>query len=468
MSAPSATAAAASDSVSSAAKDIQYLQSLNSVRETCTSLLKIATDSPNGLPHFDVHLEAIPAVLSLIETTMLAKYPEGVNSVPFHSRWRHFEPNNPHRISQMTDRWTDVDAIEKARRLIDLVLVSVLLDAGAGNAWSYQEKVTTKEETIKGDIPPLFAGSRHSVYTRSEGLGIASLAMFQSGVFAREPASQPHRVDAQALLALPSDAVASHFQVTETNPLVGCAGRTALLQRLGSSLIAHPEYFKHATDGSIRPGNLVDYLLTRATTHCASSSSSFSSSFSPSVVSTHVLWEVLMVGLDQLWPQDRTALDGVNLGDVWPHRHAPSFGSLPSLHLVTFHKLSQWIQYSMMEPLETFVSLTFSDLQDMTGLPEYRNGGLFVDLGLLVPKDPLTLTRAFEPSDEVIVEWRALTVGLLDVVHAAWCTKFNVTALSFPLVKLLEAGTWAAGRVVAQSKRGGPPPIEIISDGTVF
>ncbi len=39
----------------------------------------------------------------------------------------------------------------------------------------------------------------------------------------------------------------------------------------------------------------------------------------------------------------------------------------------------------------------------------------------------------------------------------------------FPLGAVLEGGTWAAGRRLASAKRpGGPPPIHVISDGTVF
>ncbi|MGE0634502.1 MAG: DUF1688 family protein, partial [Pseudobdellovibrionaceae bacterium] len=39
----------------------------------------------------------------------------------------------------------------------------------------------------------------------------------------------------------------------------------------------------------------------------------------------------------------------------------------------------------------------------------------------------------------------------------------------FPLAKVLEGGTWWAGRFLAAEKRqGGPPPIQIKSDGTVF
>jgi hypothetical protein len=37
-----------------------------------------------------------------------------------------------------------------------------------------------------------------------------------------------------------------------------------------------------------------------------------------------------------------------------------------------------------------------------------------------------------------------------------------------PLACVLEGGTWATGRALAQSLRNGLPPLSIASDGTVF
>jgi len=81
--------------------------------------------------------------------------------------------------------------------------------------------------------------------------------------------------------------------------------------------------------------------------------------------------------------------------------------------LVPLHKLSQWLTYSLVEPLEES-GLTISDLDRLTGLAEYRNGGLFVDLEVLVPRHPAVSAVVHSPESEVVVEWRALTVALLD------------------------------------------------------
>ncbi len=80
-----------------------------------------------------------------------------------------------------------------------------------------------------------------------------------------------------------------------------------------------------------------------------------------------------------------------------------------------FHKLSQWLTYSLIEPLQ-WAGIAVIDIDDLTGLPEYRNGGLFLDLGVLALKDEADRERAHEVSSPLVVEWRALTVALLDEI----------------------------------------------------
>lgn len=179
--------------------------------------------------------------------------------------------------------------------------------------------------------------------------------------------------------------------------MVGDAGRAELLQRLGSALELHPEYFGDSTGTVFRPGHLVDFLFNKGDN---------------SEVSVHELWKVLMYGLESIWPAGRSQIDGKNLGDVWPHSALPKDANDESSGYVPFHKLSQWLGYSLLEPLIQ-AGLNITDTKHMTGLPEYRNGGLFVDLGVLVPKYPEILTEKHRPDSEMIVEWRALTVMLL-------------------------------------------------------
>jgi hypothetical protein len=107
-------------------------------------------------------------------------------------------------------------------------------------------------------------------------------------------------------------------------------------------------------------------------------------------------------------------------------------------------------------------------LDALTGLPEYRNGGLLLDTGALRLHDPAWGTTEWTVADELVVEWRALTVALLDELAPLVRSRLGIDATRMPLACVLEGGTWAAGRALAQRLRGGPPPLTIVSDGTVF
>jgi hypothetical protein len=120
------------------------------------------------------------------------------------------------------------------------------------------------------------------------------------------------------------------------------------------------------------------------------------------------------------------------------------------------------------EPLQR-AGVTVTDLDGLTGLAEYRNGGLFMDLGVLNLADPADAARAWSVSDPLVVAWRSMTVALLDRIAPLVRAEMGVDAERLPLASVLEAGTWAAGRrIAAQRRAGGGPPLTIISDGTVF
>ena len=133
-----------------------------------------------------------------------------------------------------------------------------------------------------------------------------------------------------------------------------------------------------------------------------------------------------------------------------------------------FHKLSQWLTYSLVEPLEE-AGLQVTALETLTGLPEYRNGGLFVDLGVLSLRQPAAADRIQDAGSELVVEWRALTVALIDELARLIRAKLDMDAERLPLIRILEGGTWAAGRKAAGERcASGEPPITVNSDGTVF
>jgi hypothetical protein len=395
---------------------IDYLRSPQAIRDRCEKLFLIA--QADQLQYFRLDLTQLDRVADYVLAVIREDYPN--LQIPFHSRWRHFEVRGIDRVVRLPKR----SPLEQAKAKFDLVIPSVLLDAGAGDRWQYQEAETGQ------------------VWQRSEGLAIASFDLFCQGAFSAES----HQTDAQGLKQMTPERLVQGFQVTADNPLVGLEGRSKLLQELGQVLECRPDLF--GVDRP-RPGNLIDYLLRQT---------------DDKQLSVVTVFRAVLEGLGEIW-SGRLAIAGINLGDVWRHSALP--GEAYD-QLVPFHKLSQWLTYSLLEPLQE-LGLQITDLDLMTGLPEYRNGGLCLDLGLLQAKDDTIYQQRFSPSDEAIVEWRALTVCLLDRIADRIRQKLSLSPIALPLVKVLQGGTWTAGRKIAKELRpGGVPPIQIESDGTVF
>lgn len=142
---------------------------------------------------------------------------------------------------------------------------------------------------------------------------------------------------------------------------------------------------------------------------------------------------------------------------------------VPGSDLVPFHKLTQWLIYSLIEALESMLDLKVTGKEQMTTLAEYRNGGLLLDTGVLALRDPVYLAQELHVGSELIVEWRAMTVVLGDKIAAELRKRLGKSEDQLPLSKVLEAGTWHAGRSLARSLRpDGSPPLKIRSDATVF
>jgi hypothetical protein len=419
---------AAHDLASDRSNTIAYLRSPQAIRDRCHQLFDLALQ--NQLSHFRCDLDKLPTTANYVLQVMHSNYPD--LQVPFHSRWRHFTASGVDRLQNLQHLFAKVDPLEIARSKVDLAVTSVLLDAGAGAQWQYQEPQTGV------------------VLQRSEGLAIASFHAFLNGTFSSDPA-QPYQADAAGLANLSLNQLAQAFQVSDANPLVGLEGRLTLLKTLGEVLQGNPQFFGKEHP---RPGHLVDYLLAHALVNA-----------SPKTLPAPAVLQAVLESMGDIWP-GRIRFGGVNLGDVW--EHSALIGDQPGAQLVPFHKLSQWLTYSLLEPIQE-LGVKITDLDQLTGLAEYRNGGLCVDLGLLVPLHEEVLTTTHQPGSEVIVEWRALTVALLDRIADTIRQSLNLSATELPLVKVLEGGTWAAGRRIAAEKRiGGIPPIQIQSDGTVF
>jgi hypothetical protein len=367
-------------------------------------------------PHFRLVLSRLEEAVRRVVDITLRRYPD--LDVPYHSRWRHFSAGGIDRAGQVAP---GADRGEAVRARIDLAVVSILLDAGAGPEWRYHEKGTGL------------------ILSRSEGLAVASLRAMQAGFFSANPA-EPWRADAEALLRITPESLASVLQNTAGNELPGIEGRAELLRRAGEVCASCPALFGTPA----RPGTLYDYWSARG----------------DELTAPEILCVLLQI-FGPIWP-GHISVDGISLGDCGRHPAVCGDG------LVPFHKLSQWLAYSLAEPLMA-AGLRVTQLDGLTGLAEYRNGGLFVDCGVIEPRDPTLLQKPLEAESEAVVEWRALTVALLDRLALAVPGRLGKATEQFPLACVLEGGSWAAGRAIALERRpGGAPPLTIVSDGTVF
>lgn len=397
---------------------VAELRSTAAIRERAAGLLARARAGDSAW--FTVADDRLPTAAALVADVTAERFPAG--AIPMHSRWRHFEAGGVDRTARLRALLAGADAAEQARAMIDLAVVSVLLDAGAGSRWRYVEDGRE--------------------YARSEGLGVTSWQAFVAGLFSSEP-DAPLRVDAAGLRGLRPEALATAFQVGAGNPLTGFEGRVALLHRLGDALAARADLFGPAA----RPGGLFDALMAQA---------------AGAGVTAHAVLSAVLAGTSSIWLAGNV-VDDTPVGDCW--RHGAVGGRGAAAGWMPFHKLSQWLTYSLVEPF-TWAGVPVTGLEDLTGLPEYRNGGLLLDCGVLRLRDPGWADRTWDVADELVVEWRAMTVALLD--DLAPLVRAELGRPELPLACILEGGTWTAGRRLAQDRRGGLPPLLVRSDGTVF
>jgi Protein of unknown function (DUF1688) len=397
--------------------EFEYLQTPGAIRERCERVYELAR--AGQLEHFELDESRLPEVAERVLTLTRALYPD-LSRIPYHGRYRHFDVGGVPRLAQFADKIAHFPAEEQLAARFELVITSVLLDAGAGPNWQ-------------------FRGADGGVYSRSEGLAVASYELFMSGLLGGGPRAP--RADVPGLTGLTAAALATAFQVGPANPLTGLEGRAALLRRLGDVVALAPEYF--GSSELARLGGLGVWLKHSAR----------AGRLPASAILAAVLRE-----LGPIW-QGRPHLAEQSLGDVWRHCR---------VGFVPFHKLSQWLTYSLFEPLEA-AGLVIDGASELTGLAEYRNGGLFVDAGVLQLRDPSALGRVHAVASDLVIEWRALTLALLDRVAVLIRQSLSVSAEQLPLARILEGGTWRAGRAIALEKRAtGSPPLQIESDGTVF
>ena len=395
------------------------LLSAHAVRTRCAEATRLVREGNS--PHFFIDDQAIDVCACYVVEECRTNYPS--LEIPIHSRWRHFVVHDVDFWSRYSRRYqlNKLSVEEYAKTAIDLVFISVLLDAGAGSKWQYVDAETGM------------------VLTRSEGLAAASIKFFEN---IAEKIEDGIGISADRLLQLSAKDLESCFQVGPENPLVGVEGRIALLRNLGIAL-QNSKRLK-------RPGDLLSVMSDRSNN---------------GTIDAADLLHQILIEFNSIWPSG-LLFNGQNLGDAAVYHQLP--GTDDSDKIVPFHKLSQWLCYSLIEPF-TWAGLKVVNQNALTALPEYRNGGLLLDTGVIRPKNPDLFSKPHALRSEAVVEWRAMTVSLIDVVANYVRINLGQSSNQLPLGSILQGGTWSAGRKIARHFRpDSSPPLKLEIDGTIF
>lgn len=417
---------------------MELLQHPQTIRARCRAVLEAVADERSA--HFRVERAGLDAAAGRVAAVIHRRHPD-LRIAP-HSCWRHLEAGGVDRKAELDALLAGRSLAEQARSRIDLTVASVLLAAYAGGDWQYTEGTES-------------GGS----YRGSAGLGVAIFRAFVQGRFSLDERDRL-RCDAAALAQVDAAQLRDMLQAGPVNPMIGLEGRAALLARLGRALAgpagragseAHP-----AADSDARPGRLYDELSANGSR--------------AHITATEVLQAVLRL-TGPVWASGSVVM-GQPAGDMWPHRFAGSAVAdgghdIVTAGIVPLCERALWLAYSLVEPLGR-AGIEVRDLDALAGLPGYRNGGLLLDAGVIVPRDRRRLAQRWRVGDEFVVEWRALTVALLDELAPKVRERLGRSAAELPLAGILEGGTCAAGRELAQELRGGAPPLLVESDGTLF
>ena len=407
---------------------VRVLRLPATIRERCA--LITAAASAGRSAHFDIARGCLPAVAERVARVIRERHPDLL--VPVHSCWRRLEAGGVARELELDTRLAGRSASAAARARVDLAFVSVLLDADPGPAWSFLESLS---------------GQR---FTGAEGLAVAVWHGFMAGRFSSEP-GDPFRVDAQGLLRIDSAALAAIFQSKDDNALAGLNERVALLRRFGEALRAQPQVFT----SSGQPGHLLDTLTYHAHAPRLRHHRPAPGAQRHRHVDAERILGALLGSFSEIWPGGQQ-LGDVPMGDAWRHPHAGGHG--PDAGVVPLHGPSQWLAASLIEPFEKG-GVQVQRLDELTALPDTGNGGLLIDAGVIVPRDTGAATQAHSLGDTWVVEWRALTVSLMDELAPLVRAELGLEAAQLPLVRLQQGSAAAARQIAAELREDGSPPV---------
>lgn len=377
------------------------------------------------------------------------------------------------RRADLVARLESLAGEEQVRARIDLAVLCALMDTDAGAAWRYvealgpgrlalpvqqasrDELLALLDQAASGRARPAETAAappgdpQAPACAQAEGLAVACERAFVAGAFSAEPA-QPCRVDASVLRTLDAAAVRAMFQAGPSNPLLGPEGRAGVLARLGQTLQA-----LHDSEGLAPRPSAVLELLTDG--------------FSRAEVDAHVLLQALLRRFAPVWHTGPTVC-GQPAGDVWPHRWAGAAcgkGSDPlTARWVPFHRPGHRLCLALVEPLQQ-AGVRVTNLEALAGLPELHHGALLLDSGVVVPRAPADLQRVWTLGDEFVVEWRALTVSLLEALAGQVREALGLDATRLPMTALLAALT-ETDPAQDGGQKAGESPVRVRGDGVLI
>ena len=285
------------------------LLTAHAVRERAHELL--ALGEADALRHWRVDRAKLESVAAYVVETMRQNYP--ALDIPFHARWRHFASGGIDRWAKLEATAPWPDASSRARSAFDLAIVSVLLDAGAGPDWRYR-------------------GEKGASLSRSEGLAVASFDMFAQGAFSADP-REKLRADASRLAAIEASKLARASRFPRRTASWNSRAARRCCARSGARSRRHPASSPRRDDP--RPAGSSTILPRwEGADRC-----------SP----PHPFWKPCSRISGRSGRRacrsaaSRSAIAGGIRAIV---RTDATNGLLP------FHKLSQWLSYSLIEPLQ--------------------------------------------------------------------------------------------------------------------
>ncbi len=399
------------------------LRTTQAVRERCGQLLARAREGHAG--HFAIDAQALEAATR--SACARIRHQPSFPYPPLFGLWRGLQAGGIHRIAGLEDLMTPLSPAQRTHARIDLTVTAALVGGAPGDAWSYTEASTGQ------------------VLHGADGLGVATLHAFAAGLFSSDPEC-PWQADARGLRALLTDHLALALQVSETNPLPDLQARTIRLRRFGEWLSGQPEVYGDPG----RPAGLFDIIISpygHGVPHTAD-------------VHVHDILSQLLVTLSGLSPAS-PRIGSVPLGDCG--RHPAVQGPGASGGWVPLHAALQGLAASLVAPF-AWGGVQVRGLASLTAAADAALGELLLDRQVLRLRDPQAARVEGKPGDPLTVEWRALTVALLDVMTDRARDLLGLEADALPAIRLAqvladEASTLpAAAHPRAVTGSPAPPP----------